>query len=175
MHKKLTSQINNIAYCKRSFKMAENIRDFKQQLKAYKAILGFDYGSKRLGVAVSDLLLTVATPYCILQRRDFSKDIAEIKKIVAEKDIGAIVYGLPLQMDGQEGDMAQQVRSFAQKVQEQLGLPFLFWDERLSSSAAEKFLIKEVDMSRAKRKKVLDSSAASYILQGVLDALKFVK
>ena len=154
--------------------MMQDLAQFKQQLKPYKAIIGFDYGSKRLGIAVSDLLLTVATPYAIWQRSDFAKDLAYIQKVIAEKEVGAIVFGLPLQMNGEEGDIAKEVRSFADKLAEHIDLPMLLWDERLSSSAMENFLIKEVDMSRAKRKKVLDASAASYILQGVLDALQYI-
>ena len=155
--------------------MAENLTEFKQQLIKYRAIIGFDYGEKRLGVAVSDLMLTIATPYAIIKRTDLEKDLAAIKKIITEKEIGAIVYGLPLQMNGQEGDMAVKVREFAEKIDKELHLPYFFWDERLSSSAMEKFLIKEVDLSRSKRKNVLDATAASYILQGVLDALQYIK
>lgn len=154
--------------------MMQDLAQFKQQLKPYKAIIGFDYGSKRLGIAVSDLLLTVATPYAIWQRSDFAKDLAYIQKVIAEKEVGAIVFGLPLQMNGEEGDIAKEVRAFADKLAEHIDLPMFFWDERLSSSAMENFLIKEVDMSRTKRKKVLDASAASYILQGVLDALQYI-
>ncbi len=150
-----------------------NIKEFKASLPAYRALIGFDYGAKRLGVAVSDLLLTVATSYKIIQRESFAKDLAEIKKIIAEKEIGGIVFGLPLQMNGEEGEIAKEVRHFAEKLNKEINLPIFFWDERLSSSAMENFLIKEVDMSRGKRKKVLDSSAAAYILQGVLDALRF--
>ena len=151
-----------------------NIKEFKASLPAYRALIGFDYGAKRLGVAVSDLLLTVATSYKIIQRESFAKDLAEIKKIIAEKEVGGIVFGLPLQMNGEEGEIAKEVRHFAEKLSKEIDLPIFFWDERLSSSAMENFLIKEVDMSRGKRKKVLDSSAAAYILQGVLDALRFV-
>ena len=154
--------------------MTSSLAQFKQQLKPYKAIIGFDYGSKRLGIAISDLLLTVATPYAIWQRSDFAKDLAYIQKVIAEKEVGAIVFGLPLQMNGEEGDIAKEVRAFADKLAKHIDLPMFFWDERLSSSAMENFLIKEVDMSRAKRKKVLDASAASYILQGVLDALQYI-
>ena len=150
-----------------------NIKDFKQTLPAYKAILGIDYGSKRMGLAVSDLLRTIASSYKILYRKDISTDIEELKKIIKEKEIGAIVMGLPLQMDGQEGEIAKEVRKFALLLEEKLNLPILLWDERLSSSAVEKFLIKEVDLSRSKRAKVLDASAAAYILQGVLDALAY--
>lgn len=150
-----------------------NIKEFKASLPAYRALIGFDYGAKRLGVAVSDLLLTVASSYKIIQRESFAKDLAKIKKIIAEKEVGGIVFGLPLQMNGEEGEIAQEVRHFAEKLSKEIDLPIFFWDERLSSSAMENFLIKEVDMSRGKRKKVLDASAAAYILQGVLDALRF--
>lgn len=149
------------------------IQQFIQQLKPYKAVIGFDYGEKRLGVAVSDLLRTIATPYKIIQRQSFAKDIAEIKKIIAEKEVGALVYGLPLQMNGEEGATALKVREFAEKVYAATALPYAFWDERLSSSAVENFMIREADLSRGKRKKSLDSSAAAFILQGFLDNLSY--
>ena len=150
-----------------------DIKTFKKTLTPYKAILGIDYGSKRIGLAVSDLLLTIATSYKILYRKDISTDLEELKKIIKEKEIGAIVMGLPLQMDGTEGEIAKEVKNFAKLLEENLLLPVFLWDERLSSSAVEKFLIKEVDLSRSKRAKVLDASAAAYILQGVLDALSY--
>lgn len=150
-----------------------DIKEFSEEIKKHKAVLGFDYGSKRLGVAVSDLLRTIATSYKTIYRTDIEKDILEIKKIIEEKEVGGIVYGLPLQMDGSEGEVAKEVRTFAEKIYQATNLPYAFWDERLSSSAMESFLIKEVDMNRKRRKEVLDSSAASYILQGFLDRLKF--
>lgn len=151
-----------------------DIKDFKQQLLPYKSVIGFDYGSKRLGIAVSDLLLMVATPYKILQRREEAKDIEEILAIIKEKEAGGLVFGLPLQMDGTEGKTAESVRDFAAKIEVASGLPVAFWDERLSSRAMENFLIKEADLSRKRRKEVLDSSAAAYILQGFLDALRHI-
>ena len=151
-----------------------NIKEFKENLKPSRAVLGFDYGAKRLGAAVSDLLLTVATPYKIINRGSWAQDAAEIKKIIAEKEVGGIVFGLPLQMNGEEGEIAGEVRAFAAKLEKEVSLPVAFWDERFSSSAMENFLIKEADLSRAKRRKVLDAQAAAYILQGFLDALKFV-
>lgn len=151
-----------------------DIREFKANLKSYKAVLGFDYGDKRLGVAVSDLLQMVATSYKTIYRSNLKEDMAEIQKIIEEKEIGGIVYGLPLQMNGEEGETAAKVRDFAEKVYAKTQLPYMFWDERLSSSAMENFLIKEVDMNRKRRKEVLDASAASYILQGALDALKYL-
>lgn len=147
--------------------------EFKQQLKPYRALIGFDYGAKRLGIAVSDLLRTVATSYKILYRSSFEKDVAEIKRIINEKEIGGMVFGLPLQMNGEEGGIATEVREFAAKLATETGLPCFFWDERLSSAAVERFLISEVDMSREKRKKILDAGAAAYILQGALDALNY--
>ena len=155
--------------------MAQDLAQFKNELKPYRAIIGFDYGAKRLGVAVSDLMLTVATPYTIILRSTMEKDLSAIKKIVEEKEVGAMVFGLPLQMNGEEGSIAAEVREFASKVKQHIDLPMFFWDERLSSSAVESFLIKTADVSRAKRKKVLDASAACYILQGVLDALCYIK
>lgn len=150
-----------------------NIKEFKNLLPLRKAVLGIDYGSKRMGLAVSDLSCTIATSYKILYRRALETDLAELKSIIAEKEIGAIVMGLPLQMNGAEGDIAAEVRKFATVLEENFLLPILLWDERLSSSAVENFLIKEVDLSRKKRAKVLDASAAAYILQGALDALKY--
>lgn len=151
-----------------------DIKEFKSSLKTYKAVLGFDYGDKRLGVAVSDLMLMVASPYKTIYRKDFKTDIADIKKIIEEKEVGGIVYGLPLQMNGEEGETAAKVRDFAEKVYNHTHLPYTFWDERLSSSAMESFLIKEVDMNRKRRKEVLDASAAGFILQGALDAISRV-
>jgi len=146
---------------------------FKRQLKPCRALIGFDYGAKRLGIAVSDLSRLVATSYRILQRGAWEKDVTEIKKIIAEKEVCGMVFGLPLQMNGQEGQIAGEVREFASKLVRETGLPCFFWDERLSSAAVERFLIAEADMSRGKRKKILDASAAAYILQGALDALKY--
>lgn len=150
-----------------------NIKEFKTGLPVRKAVLGIDYGSKRMGLAVSDLSCTIATPYKILYRREISADMAELRKIMAKKEIGAVVMGLPLQMNGEEGEIAAEVRKFAAILEENFKFPVLLWDERLSSSAMENFLIKEADLSRKKRAKVLDASAAAYILQGALDALKY--
>ena len=148
------------------------LAELKQQLPSKKAHLGIDYGSKRLGLAVSDLSLMIASSYQILYRRADDVDLAALEKVIAEKEIGGIIYGLPLQMDGTEGKTSAEVRAFADKVLQKTHLPYAFWDERLSSAAVENFLIQEADLSRAKRKKVLDANAAAYILQGALDALK---
>lgn len=151
-----------------------DLKEFKQQVQTKKAILGFDYGAKRLGVAISDLMHTIATPQKTIFRTSWEQDLAIIKNLVIEREIGGIIYGLPLQMNGEEGTIATEVRAFAAKIAEEIPLPYTFWDERLSSKAMENFLIKEVDMSRKKRKNVLDSSSAGYILQGALDALSYL-
>ena len=150
-----------------------NIKEFKLQLPRNRAIMAFDYGEKRLGVAVSDLLLMTANPITIIQRSNIHRDIKQIKQIITNKEVGAIVYGLPLQMDGTEGKTASIVREFADTINKEINLPYIFWDERLSSRAVETFLIKEIDLSCSKRKQTLDASAAAYILQGVLDALQY--
>lgn len=152
-----------------------NLSEFNTQLQPYRSLLGVDYGSKRMGLAVSDLLRGIATSYKILYRNSWQKDVAELKNIIEEKEVCGIVYGLPLQMNGEEGDIAREVKSFAEKLYAEIPLPYTFWDERLSSSAVERFLIDEVDLSRQKRKKILDASAAAYILQGALDALQYQK
>ncbi len=147
------------------------IKEFKELLPTYGALIGFDFGTKRLGIAVSDMMRMIATSYTIIERKSFQKDIEAIKKIIKDKEVCGIVYGLPKQMDGTEGQTADLVRKFALKVANEIKLPYIFWDERLSSKAVENFLIKDFDLSRAKRQKVLDASAAAYILQGALDAL----
>ena len=151
-----------------------DLKAFKQQIQPHKTLLGFDYGEKSLGIDISDLLWMVATPQKTIFRSNFDSDIKAIRQLIEEKEIGGSVYGLPLQMNGEEGETAAAVRKFAASVYEQIPLPYTFWDERLSSKAMETFLIKEADMSRAKRKQVLDSSSAAYILQGVLDALRYL-
>ena len=129
-----------------------DIQEFKNKIPPRLALMGIDYGSKRMGLAVSDLLCLVATPYKILHRRTLKEDLAELRNIIAEKEIGGIVLGLPLQMNGEEGEIAAEVRKFAAVLSENIALPILFWDERLSSSAMENFLIKEADLSRKKRR-----------------------
>lgn len=151
-----------------------DIKEFKQSIKTYKAVLGLDYGSKRIGIAVSDLLLTSANTYKTLHRTNIKEDLAEIRRIITEKEVGGIVFGLPLLLSGEEGERAATVREFADRLDKQVHLPMAFWDERFSSVAMESFLTKEADMSRKRRRENLDASAANFILQGFLDALRYV-
>lgn len=134
-------------------------------------LLGIDPGAKRIGVAVSDSTLTIATPLSTIARTRFSADAATLLALVRERNAGAIVYGLPRNMDGSEGPRAQSVRSLARNFADHAKLPYAFWDERLSTAAVQRALIEEADLSRKRRGAVIDRAAAAYILQGALDAL----
>jgi putative Holliday junction resolvase len=135
-----------------------------------QSLMGLDLGTKTIGVAVSDTFQSVATPLETIKRRQFSKDAARLLEIIAERNVGAIVLGMPLNMDGTEGPRAQSTRAFARNLEKLCPLPITFWDERLSTVAAERALL-EADTSRKRRSEVIDHVAASYILQGVLDRL----
>ena len=137
-------------------------------------LLGIDQGEKTLGLAVSDRDLKVASPVETIRRRKFTQDAAELRQICDERTIGGLVIGLPVNMDGSEGPRCQSVRQFAANLLEKAGfdIPIAFWDERLSTSAVEKFLVGEADMTRKRRGEVVDKMAAAYILQGALDALQ---
>ena len=134
------------------------------------ALMGLDPGSKTIGVAVSDGLRITATALETIRRKKFSQDAERLKEIAQGRDIKGVVVGLPRNMDGSEGPRAQSARAFARNVAQTLDLPVAFWDERLSTAAAERTLL-EADASRKRRKEVIDSLAAQYILQGALDRL----
>jgi len=138
--------------------------------------MGIDNGSVAIGVAVSDPGFVIASPVATITRKRFTDDAAAIVKIICERNVGGIVIGLPKNMDGSEGASAQSARALARNLIERGDmpdplLPFLFWDERLSTSAVERFLLED-DMSRKRRNAVIDKAAAAYILQGALDALR---
>jgi putative Holliday junction resolvase len=145
-----------------------------EELPAYlaggKTLAGLDLGDKTIGVAVSDRGLSFAHPRPVIVRKKFSLDAATLLDLLARENTGAVVLGLPVNMDGSEGPRAQASRAFVRNISRITDLPFAFWDERLSTVAAERTLI-EMDMSRAKRKTKIDSAAAAFILQGVLDRL----
>lgn len=134
-------------------------------------LLGIDVGTKTLGLALSDFSLTVATPHKTIRRTKFMADCQHLKALIHEHDVGGLLLGLPVSMDGTEGPKCQSVRQFAANLLGVMDLPLAFWDERLSTAAIERMLITEVDMSRKRRKEVVDTAAAAYILQGALDAL----
>lgn len=135
-------------------------------------LLGLDIGEKTIGLAVSDSGQSVASPLETIRRSKFAKDMERMKEIIAERKVGALVLGLPINMDGSEGPRCQSVRQFARNLGSLAGiaLPLAFWDERLSTRAVERFLIDEQDMTRMRRAEVIDKLAAAYILQGALDA-----
>jgi putative Holliday junction resolvase len=134
-------------------------------------LAGIDLGDKTIGLAVSDRGFSFAHPRPVIMRRKFSADAAALVEALRNDDARAVVIGLPVNMDGSEGPRAQASRAFVRNMARVTALPFLFWDERLSTVAAERTLI-EMDMSRAKRRTRIDSAAAAFVLQGVLDRLQ---
>ena len=152
----------------------EEIEGFAGALPPMQALMGLDLGTKTIGVAVSDTFLSVATPMETVKRKKFSADAARLLEIIKDRNVAGIVLGLPRNMDGTEGPRCQSTRAFARNLSQLTDLPIGFWDERLSTVAAERALL-EADTSRAKRAEVIDHVAAGYILQGVLDRLRFLK
>lgn len=138
------------------------------------ALAGLDLGEKTIGVAVSDRMGTVATPLETIRRKKFTLDADRLLRIVADRDIGGLLLGLPRNMDGSEGPRCQSTRAFARNLERLTDLPIGFWDERLSTVAAEKALL-EADTTRKRRAEVIDHVAAGYILQGALDRLRHIR
>ncbi len=151
--------------------IVEPVEDFARALAPNAALMGLDLGTRTIGVAVSDRLRSVATPLETVKRRKFTQDAARLLEIIAARDLGGIVLGLPRNMDGSEGPRAQSTRAFARNLARLTELPITFWDERLSTVAAERALL-EADTSRARRAEVIDHVAAGFILQGALDRLR---
>lgn len=134
-------------------------------------LMGLDLGSKTIGVATSDRTRSIATPVETVARSKFTRDAERLLAIAARENIGLIVLGLPINMDGSEGPRAQSTRAFARNLAKLSNLPIVFWDERLSTAAVERMLI-AADTSRAKRDVVVDKLAAAWILQAALDSLR---
>jgi len=151
----------------------DDIIDFAADLK-FGALMGLDLGTKTIGVAVTDTYKTVATPLETIKRSKFTKDAAALEAILQNRSIVGVVLGLPRNMDGSEGPRAQSTRAFARNLESTIKVPISFWDERLSTVAAEKALL-EADTSRKRRSEVIDHVAAAYILQGVLDRLAYLE
>lgn len=150
------------------------IEDLAAALPPVGAIAGLDLGTKTIGVAVSDGLRQIASPLTVIRRVKFTADAAALMDIVAGRGLAGLVLGLPLNMDGSEGPRAQSTRAFARNLERLTALPIGFWDERLSTVAAERALI-EADASRRRRAAVIDQVAAGYILQGALDRLRHLR
>lgn len=147
---------------------------FAAGLPAGRALAGLDLGTQTIGVAVSDSRRQVATPLLTIRRRKFTLDVAELLALAEARAIAGFVLGLPRSMDGTEGPRAQATRAFARNLSRLTPLPIVFWDERLSTVAAERALL-EADASRRRRAEVIDHVAAGYILQGFLDRLSYLE
>lgn len=147
------------------------IEDLPKLLAPEARLLGLDLGTKTIGMALSDVTRSVATPYHTLRRTKFTGDAKAIAAAIAENGVGALVIGLPINFDGTEGPRAQSTRAFARNLAPLIEVPILLWDERLSTAAVERHLI-EAGASRKRRAEVIDRMAAAYILQGALDRLR---
>lgn len=134
-------------------------------------VLGLDLGTKTIGLALSDAGRMIATPYETVKRTKLKADLARLSGIITQEGVAALVLGLPFNMDGSEGPRCQATRQFADDLGKVIDLPLAFWDERLSTYAAEQMLI-EADLSRKRRQEVIDKVAAAVILQGCLDSLR---
>ena len=154
--------------------ICETPAEFAAALPPMRAIAGLDLGTVTIGVAVSDLLRQVASPLETVKRRKFTLDAARLNEIAQARNLGGLVLGLPLNMDGSEGPRCQSTRAFARNLERLTPLAITFWDERLSTVAAERALL-EADTSRKRRAEVIDHVAAGYILQGLLDRLNHMR
>jgi putative Holliday junction resolvase len=150
--------------------IAATIEAFAAALPPNRAIAGLDLGDRTIGVALSDLRRQVATPIQVIRREKFTLDAAKLLALLEERGAAGIVLGLPLNMDGTTGPRVQATQAFARNLEKLTPLPISYWDERLSTVAAERALL-EADTSRKRRKEVIDQVAAGYILQGALDRL----
>jgi putative Holliday junction resolvase len=148
-----------------------SVEELPELLAPEARLLGLDVGTKTIGMALSDVTRSIATPYDTIRRTKFTDDAKAILQVIASNQVGALVIGLPINLDGTEGPRAQSTRAFARNLISQIDLPLLFWDERLSTAAVERHLI-EADASRKRRAEVIDRMAAAYILQGALDRLR---
>ncbi len=151
----------------------ETPEEFAAALPRAGALAGLDFGTKTIGVAVSDGLRSVATPLETVKRKKFTEDAARLLEIAEKRALTGFVLGLPRNMDGSEGPRAQSTRAFARNLSRLTEIPIGYWDERLSTVAAERALL-EADTSRKRRAEVIDHVAAGYILQGMLDRLAFM-
>ena len=154
--------------------ICEDIGDLMTEARAGSSWMGLDLGTKTIGVAVSDRLLSSATPLHTIRRVKFSKDAEALLQIISDREISAIILGLPRNMDGSEGPRCQSTRAFVRNLARLTDLPIGYWDERLSTVAAERALL-EADTSRKRRAEVIDHVAAGYILQGALDRARHIR
>ena len=144
--------------------------ELNEALAPGQRVMGLDVGAKTIGLALCDTRRTIATPLETIRRTKFSRDAARLIGLIAEHDVGGLVIGLPVNMDGSQGPRCQSTRQFAANLAARTAVPIAFWDERLSTVAVTRTLL-EADASRKRRAEVVDKMAAGYILQGALDFL----
>ncbi|WP_027666018.1 Holliday junction resolvase RuvX [Rhizobium leguminosarum] len=149
------------------------IEEMAETLTPRQAIAGLDLGTKTIGLSMSDLGRRFATPRTVIRRVKFSIDAQALLDFAQSEKVAGFVIGLPMNMDGSAGPRVQATRAFVRNMEQKTPLPFVYWDERLSTVAAERTLL-EMDVSRAKRAERIDSAAASFILQGALDRLSLL-
>ena len=149
----------------------EKIAELMKTFPKWTRLLGLDVGKKNIGIAISDLGLKIASPNSNLKRTKLKKDIESLEQIVLDKNIGGLICGLPIELDGSEGKACQSIRQFVKDVNAELSIDISFWDERLSTVAVERVLIEEANLSRHRRAQIVDKVAAVYILQSALDYL----
>lgn len=154
--------------------ICQTSEEFAATLPGFGAVAGLDLGTTTIGVALSDLMRGVATPTETIKRKKFGIDAAALLKLTTSRDVKGLVLGLPLNMDGSEGPRAQATRAFARNLEKLTPLPITFWDERLSTVAAERAML-EADLSRKRRAELIDHVAAGFILQGMLDRLAHIR
>lgn len=147
-----------------------NPSDLKSLLPRHARLMGLDLGTKTIGMALSDVRLTIATPFDTIRRTKFTKDAEALFAAMDKHEAAGLVIGLPVEMDGTEGSRCQSTRAFVRNLLGLRDLPIALWDERLSTAAVTRTLL-EADASRARRAEVVDKMAAAYILQGALDSL----
>jgi putative Holliday junction resolvase len=150
------------------------IEQLEDRVAEGKTVAGLDLGTKTIGIAISDRGFSFANPRPVLKRSKFTHDAQDLLRALRADDVGAIVIGLPVNMDGSEGPRVQATRAFVRNMEKLTDLPFIYWDERLSTVAAERALI-GMDVSRQKRAERIDSAAAAFILQGALDRLQSLR
>lgn len=150
------------------------IEEFAGILPLRSTVAGIDLGTKTIGVAVSDPSLSLASPRPVIMRKKFSLDAELLLALMAREKSAGLIVGFPVNMDGSEGPRVQSTRAFVRNLMPKLDIPIIYWDERLSTVAAERALL-EMDVSRAKRAERIDSAAASFILQGALDRLRSLR
>lgn len=147
-----------------------SLEELAPQVQRGQRLLGLDLGTKTIGLALSDIDFRIASALKTLKRTKFREDAAALVKIAGDFQVATLVIGLPLNMDGSQGPRVQATQAFVRNLAPILPLPVVYWDERLSTVAAERALI-AADMSRQKRGAVIDATAAAFILQGALDRL----